>query len=886
MDVKHWLFLLFLIPMIGFTQTYISNSDNHLVIGNPQFQWTFSTDSCILRPLTYENKLSRNKYALSGPLFSLALTLPGEGITPPEVVPQVLTNKNFIIDKIKIQTLPQGKRADIYLSGATLQLIYSISINNNSPVSRIDLKVSAFSQQYPFLEKLSVLKIRFKGMGGVLGGFGQPVYGRDLFIGVEFPAAYAQVKNEDNVECWHYVAQNISQTVYYHAHTVAVGATRFARVQKAFFAYIKSLRPRPDDPFVLYNTWYDVRNFNYKSLLNTIQSFKKILVDRYGLKLDAFVLDDGWDNVHSVWEIDRQKLPQGFTPLRNALAKMHSALGLWISPWNGYDQARDKRVKWAQAHGFKTSAGRHLCLGDTAYYNIFKQKVLQYQKQAHLSFYKIDGFLSICNETTHNHLPGIYSRELLTRRFIEILTALRRQNPNIFIDITVGTWLSPYWLHWADAVWMTGADYGHADDVPAFSERDKAITFRDFTLYKDFVSHRYQFPLTNVMTHGIIKGKLNLLGGKDETLQNWMDNAVMYFSRGVMMWELYLSPQVLSPKEWDVLATVMKWANARIPQLQSTKFIGGNPYKRQIYGYVHQGKDQTLIILRNPFVRPQTVSLTLNELFAANESANYVVDQEYPQQMRLSQIVKSAQPLTVHLQGYEVQVLRCVPLDAAAPLPSGVSLLPKKISKDKVTFKVYLDTTRTINTQFQHVQLIKHLKFNRQDILPEQWPELVKQASNRSAESTTSPYALRLNNNDRREIGGQLIPQKKSKLVNGRLAILMDLESPLDSLTVLLRNGDEVIRPRIKKSANGIWYWILIPEQQLKGPLSFQLLTPDHFPKGQLSIWQIGRVPLLEMGRLTIETTRPVFDTSPRLPLRAASKRITRSLFTVRLNQQ
>ncbi len=871
------LLLIILLPLSLWAQSYFKSSADSLKMGNNAFELTFAASECRLQPAFLYNKIARTVHPLMGDLFSLSITFPGDGITPPRNVPRIFSTADFLIDHIKQKQLSGALQVTVTLSGQGLKLRYVIIIPDTKPYFRTILSIKDEARLFPFLQKISPWRVQIKGIQPRHGTFGQPIYTADLFMGVEFPAAYNDYQN-DRINCWHYVAQKVPQDTFYTAHPVVIGLSAQGNVRTDFFAYIRTLRPRKDTPFTLYNTWYDIRDFSYDKLLTTIHNFKSTLIDKYGLKLDAFVIDDGWDDVHSVWQINRQKFPQGFTPLVRELKKIHSALGLWISPWNGYDKARTERVHWAREHGFKTSAGRHLCLGDTAYYKIFKEKVLQYQKEARLSFYKIDGFLSVCNETDHNHLPGIYSRELLTRRFIEILQALRRQNPQIFIDITVGTWLSPWWLQYADAVWMTGADYGHAEDVPAFSERDKAITFRDYTLYKDFVRDRLQFPLTNVMTHGIIKGKLNLLGGKNETLRNWQDNAVMYFSRGVMMWELYLSPEVLSSSEWEFLAGVMKWAKANTKILQHTRFVGGNPYQRQIYGYVHRYKNEILLVLRNPFVRPQKIVLTLKELTASQAQLPYGVETIYPLNYVNQTVVRQGRPLTCTLQGYEVRVLRLKPLDAFPPLPAGLYLQPVSKSKNKALFKAYIDPEENSAPTMLNAGHLKQLTFYGKAINLSDLKTIVRNAlqSAKQKERTEQKIRLAFDSVTQNGIAGTLTGQRTETDSTARIGVLLCFEKPVDSLTVrFTRNGHKI--PRIvKKGANGLWYWVLVTPNDRKYSFRFSFQGKEKpLSHGTVSFWNFSRKPLLELGLLGIESRGEFFEQKPEIPVNAKFKNRT-----------
>ena len=74
-------------------------------------------------------------------------------------------------------------------------------------------------------------------------------------------------------------------------------------------------------------------------------------------------------------------------------------------------------------------------------------------------------------------------------------------------------------------------------------------------MYDDFKNLDCWFPVQNLMTHGIIKGKLESTGSPDEPLDKFTDDALLYCARGVSMYELYISPDILSEGEWNTLSS-------------------------------------------------------------------------------------------------------------------------------------------------------------------------------------------------------------------------------------------------------------------------------------------------------------------------------------------
>ncbi len=874
-----WLLLLIL-PVTLFAQAFVQQTGKQLTMGNNYFTFVFEKQGQKLKLAQINNRLSQNRYSIDGDLFQITATYLGEDITPPRQTPKHWGVQDFKFTGWYSSDSLDGKKINLQFEGHGLQVNVHLFIPDQKPWIKFKLEIRDAWQAGTFIEQVDVLRLHINGLQAQHGGFGQPVFAKDLFLGIEFPAAYSQTENHNIVRSWHYVAQKLPTKGSYFSHWAVLGFSKFNAVQQTFFQYIRQLRPRLDQPFVLYNTWYDIRNFSYAKLLATIHDFEQTLIKRYQLHLDAFVIDDGWDNVHSLWEIDSSKFAQGFEPLRRALNKFGSHLGLWISPWNGYGKARNQRVQWAAEHGYKTS-GSHLCLGDDVYFNLFKKKTLQYLQEADLSFYKIDGFLSVCNETNHNHLPGIYSRHALTARFVEILKALRQANPNIFIDITVGTWLSPWWLQYADAVWMTGADYGHAEGVPAFSERDKAITFRDFTLYKDFVKQQFQFPLSNVMTHGIIKGKLNLLGGKDETLRDWMNNVVMYFARGVMMWELYISPEILSRQEWDFLAATMKWAYQNQEVLKNTSFLGGNPYQKQIYAYLHWTKDKYLLILRNPFVKPQTVSFTYHQLFGQMEQRSFVAQNLFPQHYFHASIVHPDSDFSVTLQGYEVRVIHFEPVQLQnAPFLTNVVLKTVQQSSKSITYDLFTDGSNVSAIELKNPRQIKRLTFNSQSIKLKDFKQQLQQWS--IPEAHKQKFTFNFDSFNKEKIAATIDFKNHINTFSGRVGFLLEFSKAVDTLNVEIRSNGSSLAPLIKKGARGAWYWIMLPITAFNNPIKFEFtpIKQKHFPEFQFSIWQVGTQKLTRIGRLKIDTRSPLFKKRYAIPTEAGQQWRTRLLFS------
>ena len=71
---------------------------------------------------------------------------------------------------------------------------------------------------------------------------------------------------------------------------------------------------------------------NEKNILHIIDLFQKDMIQPYGIHLDAFVLDDGWDVYESDWLMRKNTFPNGVKPIVDALKPLGTTLGMWLGP--------------------------------------------------------------------------------------------------------------------------------------------------------------------------------------------------------------------------------------------------------------------------------------------------------------------------------------------------------------------------------------------------------------------------------------------------------------------------------------------------------------------------------------------------------------------------
>ena len=436
------------------------------------------------------------------------------------------------------------------------------------------------------------------------------------------------------------------------------------------------------------------------------------MIDKYGINLDAFVLDDGWDTYESDWKMRPETFPHGVKPIVDALKPLGTTLGIWFGPTGGYSY-RMKRINWMKEHGYETVGStpndEMMDIAGPKYSALFEKRTTDLAKQG-VGYFKWDGIQFSSSEPGSGHAVGYLSRRAAMESVIEKCKAVREVNPNEYLNITSGTWMSPWWLKYANQIWMQGQDYGYAD-VPSVNERDGAITYKDFVLYDDFHNQDLWFPVSNLMTHGVIKGNLERLGGKDDPLEKFANDAVFYFGRGVSMYEMYISPDLLNPKEWKVLSKSLTWAKDRFPVLNKTYMEGGDPTKGETYAYVHFKNDSGIIAARNPVMQPQSISIKLDPAKGMADSASsLVLERTYPTHWISPDLYAAGTTITIPLQGYEAAIYEVYPLkDAKRPLLAGADFEVKKA--DERHYSLHLLASDN-NIKFLNPAMIENVKID------------------------------------------------------------------------------------------------------------------------------------------------------------------------------
>ncbi len=429
---------------------------------------------------------------------------------------------------------------------------------------------------------------------------GSPIVTMDGFYGFEHPMAVASVlSGRARMELRRVLPLRADTGV---AYSSVIGVAPRGQLRRAFMDYLERERVHPFRTFLHYNSWYDIGYFTpytQDDALHVIEAYGQQLVRARGVRMDSFLFDDGWDDTSRLWQFS-DAFPHGFAPLREAAARYGAAPGIWLSPWGGYGPPRKARLQAARNTGYEVD-DQGLALSGPKYYTLFHRTALELLRNYGINHFKLDGTGSANKVTPGSEFDSDFAAA------IALIDDLRRAQPDLFINLTTGTWPSPFWLRTADSIWRGGEDHGF---LGAGSNRQRWMTYRDADAYGGIVRRGFLFPLNSVMLHGIIYAR-HAQGLSTDPGNDFADEAWSYFASGTGLQELYISPDLLTPVNWDQLAAAARWARDRADTLRDSHWIGGDPARAEVYGWASWSAQRAVIALRNPAAVKQALQLDL-----------------------------------------------------------------------------------------------------------------------------------------------------------------------------------------------------------------------------------------------------------------------------------
>jgi hypothetical protein len=493
---------------------------------------------------------------------------------------------------------------------------------------------------------------------------GSPLVAGNMFLGFEHPLSASKVGGRRaTASLMRVLPLRAGASVTYSS---VVGVAREGQLRRDFLSYIERERAHPYRPFLHYNSWYDIgfmNKFGEAESLDVVHHYGRELVRERGVRMNSFLFDDGWDDNASLWAF-HSGFPRGFAPVKRAAESYGAAPGVWMSPWGGYDAAKAARLKYGRAEGFEIADGgppfgEGFALSGPKYYERFREVCMQMIRRYGVNQFKIDGFGNADRVIPGSRFDSDFDAA------INLVREMREERPDLFVNLTVGTYPSPFWLRYGDSVWRGGEDHDFAGKG---SGRQRWITYRDAATYKMTVRRGPLYPLNSLMLHGLIYAKKVSRHGnaalRADPQNDFDDEIKSYFGTGTHLQELYVTPSLLTEENWDLLAEAARWSRANSDVLVDTHWVGGDPGKLEVYGWASWAPRKGILVLRNPSDKAQEIALDPAEVFElpAGAARSYVARSPWSDERgRAAVRLLAGRPHAFRLAPFEVLTLEAAP---------------------------------------------------------------------------------------------------------------------------------------------------------------------------------------------------------------------------------
>lgn len=493
-----------------------------------------------------------------------------------------------------------------------------------------------------------------------------------IFAGLETPMGLNSCKDEGNathIEGLWRRNTTLKAGKTWNISSV-VGLVAPNQLRRSFLAYSERERAVAWRPYPVYISWYELNidrnnapapsykgNMTAEQCADVVSHWKTHFYDKYQMTPKAFVWDDGWDQ-YGTWTFN-PNFPNGFDEPANEAKKMGTGIGAWLGPVGGYGQSGEyRRAYWRSKGGMQ--------LSNEDYYNFFIRCCTNMIDLYDFRFFKFDGISAQASAIGPDE--GTRGEEN-AEAIISIERAVRQKRPDIFLNTTVGTWASPFWFHFTDAVWRQEGDYGEAGDQG--TDRERWITYRDRLVYQNFIQRSPVCPINTLMTHGFILSRWGAVS-KNMDYDGIVREMRCAFACGSGMVELYNDYKLMDEIKdnqgnagalWKDLAECIKWQQEQADVLPDAHWVGGNPWdgkKANVYGWAAWNGKKSVLTLRNPSASAQSFTTTLRE---ALEIPSYVrgkitlthaFSQAELQGMPINKPIDIDTPLTLNLPGSSV----------------------------------------------------------------------------------------------------------------------------------------------------------------------------------------------------------------------------------------
>lgn len=427
---------------------------------------------------------------------------------------------------------------------------------------------------------------------------------------------------------------------------------RMRRVRRGRDKPLAIFEPFGSKPNVVCNSAEDFLLSNPEDYL--LSNLAKLDAARHesGLKWDYYSIEFWHDPAADLSTPSVRTFPNGFGKTMREIARQGMKPALWIDSgqigvWTIWDNPAVKNAR--------TRTGG-LCRASDAADRLYLEGFSKQIRENGVRLLKFDNLLDTCDEPNHGHLPGEYSTEPICNHIIRLYQDLDRLCPDVMIML-YWRYQSPWWLEHADTLFDAGTKIEAASFAPwpTFRARDSVTRRLDEArwMVKDL-------PPVGWDSLGIWLSNWpwNSCIGKD----SWQTGMVMDLCRGQLLAQIWSDTPVLTPPERAQAAEFIALLKARPDCFRNSRFILGNPWKNEPYGYSCSDGRRAFVAINNGVWRDTTIQLNLGPAWGLPANKKWDIYRWYPHPTRLSQDVRGNAPESnLPLRAMDVVLLEVVP---------------------------------------------------------------------------------------------------------------------------------------------------------------------------------------------------------------------------------
>jgi len=625
-----------------------------------------------------------------------------------------LHTPDFYVDNMQVQS--EGEQAEVVFNlNSDSNLSAKIAYKWNSTESVLHKYVSMSNTGPVDIRLMNIRLGSYKTNAPATDGEqGFPVYLDDqFFIGIAHPSGWV-IGQDATVLLKQYPGKMLIPRDTFECMESVYGVIEPGKARAGFLSHVKSQSRRVlkghDKPYAILEAFGARSDGDEFWGLGNFDESEEFLLDNIskvaegqresGCHFDLYSIDFWVDNNGDLQQADPKRFPNGLSQVLDEIKKLGTSPGLWIDSsmpeWTiGGNPVVRSTYTFDPAHATDRPT---LCRATDPVKTIYSTAFRHHIRENGIRMIKFDNLQSICYNTNHDHLPGIYSTEAIQSSVIGTLRDLDNECPDVFLMLYWG-YRSPWWLLHADTLFEPGLaiEAAHPADKPTLYVRDSVTVGLDQAQWfcKDV-------PSLGKDSLGVwlSSWKWNSSIGKER----WQEAFVMDICRGSLLAQPWSDNSWLSPSEREQMAEFIALLKASPECFSNPRFIIGNPWKNEPYGYCCTNGERAFVAINNCVWSDTDVKLELNEKWGLDANKQWDIYRWYPNKAKLIGESDSFQgSVTISMRPFDVVLLELVPVGnkhslkhefITSPVPSTFSestcTVPIEVapSSDGITLRV------------------------------------------------------------------------------------------------------------------------------------------------------------------------------------------------------